>query len=124
MSDPEPAEDWRVNVYSNIAGNTVEVIHIPTGVRGICGEYKSQLMNQREAFGRAQALIERGVMPTLAELTEHELDRQEYNCAVANGLIIKARRINRVMKARERKWGLDGIQCHAMLKEAQKCAYG
>jgi hypothetical protein len=35
---------------------------------------------------------------------QHELDRQEYNCAVANGLIIKARAIDRVMKARERRF--------------------
>lgn len=34
---------------------------------------------------------------------EQEQDRQEHNCAVANGLIGKARRINRRMNARERK---------------------
>ena len=32
-----------------------------------------------------------------------EVLRQEYNCAVANGLILKARRINRVIMAIERK---------------------
>lgn len=31
---------------------------------------------------------------------EQERDRQEYNCAVANGLIGKARRINRRMNYR------------------------
>jgi hypothetical protein len=34
---------------------------------------------------------------------EQEQDRQEYNCAVANGLIGKARRINRRMNDRERE---------------------
>lgn len=34
---------------------------------------------------------------------EQEQDRQEYNCAVANGLILKARRINRRMNVRERR---------------------
>lgn len=37
---------------------------------------------------------------------EQEQDRQEYNCAVASGLIGKARRINRRMNARERKINL------------------
>lgn len=41
----------------------------------------------------------------LIEALEHEqgVDRQEYNCAVANGLVWKARRIGRRMAARERR---------------------
>lgn len=55
---------------------------------------------------------------------EHELDRQEYNCAVANGLIIKARSINRRMLAREwanpvvdviisKRHAVTGVTCSA-----------
>lgn len=40
----------------------------------------------------------------IAELErEQEIDRKEYNCAVANGLIIRARSINRRMNSREQK---------------------
>lgn len=36
-------------------------------------------------------------------MSETERLRREYNCAVANGLIVKARRIARVLNALERR---------------------
>ena len=50
-------DDYRVDVYSNEAWNTVVVTHIPSGLVEKCSDSRSQMVNRSTAMARLRARV-------------------------------------------------------------------
>lgn len=60
MTDDEKLlAECRFDVYSNMAGNSVRITHIATGMVEVCGEEPSTLMNRRIALERLRDRLQR-----------------------------------------------------------------
>lgn len=67
-------------IYGTYRSNAVALTHIPTGIRAICSEHRSQHKNKESAWKRLCSLLyarERGIVPSKEVIRTYTLPEDD-----------------------------------------------